>query len=126
MKELSWSVFEPLLGFGHIDFIVHFSQADLTRNLDLYFTQDPSPLDAVAPGWRNHVQRTERVQMRGRFFQYWASLFAARGFKIAKTVPLVVNSRSAPLYRLVLFSRHPLAHKLWDSVAGKSSQRKLF
>ena len=126
LKDLPWSVFEPLVGMKHVDFIVHFSQADLTRNLERYITQDPSPLDTFAPGWRNHVERGNPVEMRGRFFRYWVSLFEGHGFKVARSVPLIVNDRGAPLYRLVLFSRHPLAQKLWDSVADKSSQGKLF
>jgi len=126
LKDLPWRVFEPLLTLRHVDLMVHFSQADLTRNLDRYFDQDPSPLDEFAPGWRKHVDRGSPVQMRGRFFEYWVSLFEKHSFKIADAVPLVVNTRSAPLYRLVLFSRHPLAGKLWNSVADKSSQGKLF
>lgn len=126
LKDLPWRVFEPLLDLRHVDFIVHFSQADLTRNLDHYFNQDPSPLDGFAPGWRKHVDRTGAVQMRGRFFEYWVSLFQKAGFKLADAVPLMVNAKSAPLYRLVLFSRHPLAGKLWNAVADKSSQARLF
>lgn len=126
LRDLPWRVFQPLLGLKRVDLIVHFSQADLTRNLDRYFDEDPSPLDDFAPGWRKHVERSSPVQMRGRFFEYWVALFKAEGFKLADAVPLVVNTRSAPLYRLALFSRHDLAGKLWNSVADKSSQAKLF
>jgi three-Cys-motif partner protein len=126
LKDLPWAVFEPLLEMKHIDFIVHFSQADLTRNLERYIQEDPSPLDTFAPGWRGHVARGNAVAMRGQFFQYWVSLFEQHRFKVAKSVPLIVNGKRAPLYRLVLFSRHPLAQKLWDSVADKTPQGKLF
>jgi len=126
LKDLPWRVFQPLLKLSRVDLIVHFSQADLTRNLDRYFDEDPSPLDDFAPGWRGHVERSGAVQMRGRFFEYWVGLFKTEGFKLADAVPLVVNAKSAPLYRLALFSRHPLAGKLWNSVADKSSQGKLF
>ena len=126
LKHLPWRVFEPLLKVPRIDLIVHFSQSDLTRNLDRYFRQDPSPLDDFAPGWRRRVEHSEAVQMRGRFFEYWVGRFKAEGFKLADSVPLVVNTKSAPLYRLALFSRHDLAGKLWNSVADKTSQGKLF
>lgn len=126
LKDLPWRVFQPLLKLPRVDLIVHFSQADLTRNLDRYIREDPSPLDDFAPGWRRHVKHSGSVEMRGRFFEYWVGLFRAEGFTLADSVPLVVNTKSAPLYRLALFSRHELARKLWDSVADRSSQRKLF
>lgn len=126
LKDLPWRVFQPLLKLPRVDLIVHFSQADLTRNLDRYFDENPSPLDDFAPGWRGHVEPSGAVQMRGRFFEYWVGLFHAEGFKLADAIPLVVNVKSAPLYRLVLFSRHPLAGKLWNSVADRTSQGKLF
>ena len=66
LKDLPWQVFEPLIYLKHIDFIVHFSQQDLTRNLDLYIAQDPSPLDTFAPGWRRQVPMAGAVQMRGQ------------------------------------------------------------
>jgi three-Cys-motif partner protein len=126
LKDLPWRVFLPLLKLRRVDLIVHFSQADLTRNLDRYFEENPSPLDEFAPGWRLHVKQSGAVQMRGRFFEHWVGLFHAEGFKLADEVTLVVNAKSAPLYRLALFSRHPLAGKIWNSVADRSSQGKLF
>jgi three-Cys-motif partner protein len=126
LKDLPWRVFQPLLKLPRVDLIVHFSQSDLTRNLDRYIKEDPSPLDDFAPGWRQHVKQAGAVEMRGRFFEYWVGLFRAEGFILADAVPLVVNTKSAPLYRLALFSRHELARKLWNSVAEKSSQGKLF
>lgn len=121
---LPFEVFRCLAWHEHIDFIVHFSAADLMRNLERYFAEDDSVLDAFAPGWRDHVERRDPVQMRGRFFEYWLSLF--KGYQVADAVPLITNSKNAPLYRLVLLSRHPLAKKIWNSVAGQDDQGKLF
>ena len=123
LGALPFEVFRGLAWHDHIDFIVHFSAADLTRNLERYFAEDDSVLDAFAPGWREHVERRDPVQMRGRFFEYWLSLF--KGFQVADAVPLFTNSKNAPLYRLVLLSRHPLAKKIWNSVAD-GDQRSLF
>lgn len=123
LRDLPWTALEMLTWHRHIDFIVHFSQADLTRNLDRYFSEDHSPLDAFAPGWRDHVDRRSPVQMRGRFFEYWISLF--KGYQVADSVPLMTNSKNAPLYRLVLLSRHPLAKRIWKSVADAKPQREL-
>lgn len=126
LKDLPWEVVRPLFDQAHIDFIVHFSEMDLTRNLDRYITQDPSPLDAFAPGWRKHLTRAGRTTTRGQFFEYWVSLWAAEGFKLADQVPLMTSSSNSPLYRLVLFSRHPLAKKIWNSVAKSRTQGLLF
>lgn len=123
LADLPWEALDLLTWHQHIDFIVHFSQADLTRNLDRYFAEDSSPLDGFAPGWRDHVDQRDPVQMRGRFFEHWLSLF--KGYQVAETVPLITNSKNAPLYRLVLLSRHPLAKKIWNSVADAKPQREL-
>lgn len=126
LKDLHWQVFEPFIALPRVDFIVHFSVYDLNRNLLRYFQEDPSPLDLVAPGWREHVEERGEKHMRLRFFEYWVGLFTARGFQLADAVPLIVSATSAPLYRLVLLSRHKLAKKLWNSIAEDVSQSKLF
>lgn len=126
LGDLTWRIFEPLVNLERIDFIVHFHQADLTRNLDLYFDQDPSPLDDVAPGWRAHVTLGEKVQMRGKFFEYWVSLFERHHFKRARAIPLFETGTRVPLYRLVLLSRNDLASKLWNSVSKEDLQGRLF
>lgn len=126
LRDLPWRAFEPLLGFAHIDFVAHFSQSDLTRNLDTYFAEDSEILEAFAPGWRKHVgEMRDPVHMRGRFFEHWINLFAAHKFKVADFVPLITSGTEAPLYRLVCLSRHPLSGKIWKSL-NKAPQRELF
>jgi three-Cys-motif partner protein len=118
LASLPWDVFKPFLRHEHLDFIVHFSEGDLTRNLDTYTVQEQSSLDRFAPGWRERVGGMgEPAQMRGRFFEHWISLFEAERYKLAATVPLITNSKNVKLYRLVLLSRHPLGEKIWKSVA---------
>ena len=125
LSHLPWTLFEPLVAVPHIDLIVHFSQQDLTRNLDRYFAEEQSVLDAFAPGWRAAVDQRDKVQMRGRFIEYWISLFESHGFKAARRVPLVTTENNVPLYRLVFFSRHPFPRGLWDALDTKS-QSSLF
>lgn len=122
---LPWAALEMLTWHRHIDFIVHFSVQDLTRNFDRYFAEDQSVLDRFAPGWRDKVGEMRAPdQMRGLFFEHWAALF--RGYQLAEKVPSVVNSKNAPLYRMVLLTRHPLGKKIWNSVASVGPQRDLF
>lgn len=116
---LPWRVFKSLIGFKHLDFIVHFSESDLTRNLDTYSTQEQSALDHFAPNWRAKVgEMRDPVQTRGLFFAHWISLFELEDYKLAESIRFA-NSKNATLYRLVLLSRDPLAKKIWKSVAKK-------
>lgn len=114
---LPWEVFKLLVGHDHLDFIVHFSESDLTRNLDTYSAQEQSSLDSFAPGWRAKAgAMRDPVQTRGLFFAHWVSLFEAEGYKLAEAIRFA-NSKNVTLYRLVLLSRAPLAKKIWKSVA---------
>ena len=117
LGDLSWDVFKVMLPHQHLDFIVHFSQGDLTRNLDSYSAQEQSALDLFAPGWREKAgQMRDPVQTRGMFFAHWISLFEREGYKLAESIRFA-NSKNVTLYRLVLLSRAPLAKKIWKSVA---------
>lgn len=125
---LPLKIVEVLARVKRMDLIVHFSQNDLQRNLP-----EPSDLhngaafDAFAPGWRGAITAAahNRVMQRSQYFQHWISRIRSfDGYQVADAVPLIRNNRNAPLYRLVLFSRHPLGKKLWDDVA-KSPQYDL-
>lgn len=117
---LPWEVFSALTPHKHLDFIVHFSESDLTRNLDTYSAQEQSSLDLFAPGWRAKVgDMRDPVQTRGLSFEHWIHLFEAGGYQLAKAIKFT-NSKNATLYRLVLLSRElDLAKKIWKSVAKK-------
>ena len=117
---LPWEVFRVLTPHKHLDFIVHFSESDLTRNLDTYSVKEQSSLDLFAPGWRQKVgDMRDPVQTRGLFFEHWIHLFEAEGYQLAKAIKFT-NSKNATLYRLVLLSRElNLAKKIWKSVARK-------
>lgn len=119
LGDLPWDVFKAMVSHQHLDFIVHFSQADLTRNLDTYTGQEQSVLDRFAPEWRDKVgEMRDPVQTRGLFFEHWIGLFELEGYKLADSIRFA-NSKNATLYRLVLLSRAPLAKKIWKSVAKK-------
>ena len=117
---LPWEVFKVMTPHKHLDFIVHFSESDLTRNLDTYSAREQSALDLFAPGWREKVgDMRDPVQTRGLFFEHWVHLFEAEGYQLAKAIKFT-NSKNATLYRLVLLSRElDLAKKIWKSVAKK-------
>jgi three-Cys-motif partner protein len=124
LGALPFDVFRSFFFLRSVDFIVHVSANDLQRNLDSYLASDDSVMDAFAPGWRDRVTMGARNSMRGTAFEYWLSLFKREGFDGAKAQPLIRGPNNQPLYWLVAISRHPLAGKLWNDVAGKSPQGK--
>jgi three-Cys-motif partner protein len=126
MESMPFKVFQPFFFLKRVDFIIHFSTNDLQRNIEGELAKESSYLDDFAPGWRAVVRLESPATMRGKFFEYWASLFAKEGFKLASHIPLIVNTNKAPLYRLVMFSRHPLADKLWIATSGANKQPDLF
>lgn len=126
LASIPFEVFRAFFSLRRVDFIVHFSANDLQRNLDSFLAKDSSTMDLFAPGWRNHVDFRARDHMRGSAFWYWVSLFEKEGFKIAAEKPLIRGGTNQPLYWLVNLSRNALAGKLWDSVADKNPQHKLF
>jgi three-Cys-motif partner protein len=120
LGDLPWDVFKTMAWHKHLDFIVHFSESDLTRNLDSYSVQEQSALDLFAPAWRDKVgEMRDPVQTRGLFFAHWIGLFEVEGYHLAKAIRFT-NSKNATLYRLVLLSRElALAKKIWKSVAKR-------
>ena len=123
---LPFEVPEQFFHLKHVDFIVHYSENDIQRNLEQAITDETSHLDLFAPGWRDAVDVSAKATMRVHFMNHWLSLFAKHGFKHAESMPLIVNSKDAPLYKLVLISRADLALKLWNAVTNKAKQKKLF
>jgi hypothetical protein len=97
----------------------------LQRNLDSYTRPGDRRLERFAPGWRNAVDlgQTQRA-IRASLLQYWTTKMDALGLPPAR-IELVVGSKNQPLYWLALVSRHRLAHKIWDSIANVSRQRRL-
>jgi three-Cys-motif partner protein len=121
---LQFSVIRTLATLKHVDIIAHFSLMDLRRNLITQYREGGGSFDLVAPNWRNHV-RAERLNKREApqmFENYWIKLVEQTGLKASLHRPVFKNSRRAELYRLILFSRHPTAHKIWNSATTDPTQ----
>ncbi len=125
LNLLDFSVINTLARLKHIDIIVHFSLMDLRRNLITQYRDGGGSFDLVAPGWRIHVpaeQLTKR-EAPAAFEDYWIGLVEQTGLRAAVNRPVFKNGKRAELYRLMLLSRHDLAHKIWNSSAADSAQR---
>ena len=108
-------------------------QMDANRNLEHYLNPDNSKIDEFLdlPDWR---ERWRIAEGQGtRFPRYLAEEYSGQMEKLGylpvawHKMKQVRSEKNLPLYRLALFSRHPLAHQFWDEVLRYSSdQRSLF
>tara|TARA_B100001105_G_C22397884_1_gene447685 strand:- start:3368 stop:4285 length:918 start_codon:yes stop_codon:yes gene_type:complete len=125
LQFLSFEIIKKLATLQTIDFAVHFSTMDLARNVDMEFRR--GRFDDTAPGWSQAIDPSTmaRSSVREAFFDYWCGLIKGLCFEFSEKMPLITSDRKAPIYRLVFFSRHPLANRLWSDVA-RSPNGELF
>ncbi|ROT43906.1 hypothetical protein CHR62_15220 [Pusillimonas sp. NJUB218] len=119
LEYLSFSIIQRLAKLQSIDFAVHFSTMDLTRNIDLELNPQRGRFDHTLPGWRTKVPSNElsKASLPSWFFNQWCGAIESLGFKISHQMPLISNGQGSSIYRLVFFSRHPLADRIWGDVA---------
>ena len=123
---LPFEVFKPFLHLKHVDFIVHFSNNHVQRNLEQAIDNCDTALHRFAPDWGKHTDVSSKANMRLNFMRYWLSLFVSYDFKYAHSMPMMRNTINAPLYSLVLISKSDTALKMWNSVTNKLRQKPLF
>ncbi|MCL2160535.1 MAG: three-Cys-motif partner protein TcmP [Betaproteobacteria bacterium] len=122
LEYLSFSIFETLATLPHIDFAVHFSLMDLSRNVDMELDPARDRFDGASPGWRNRIDSSSmsKKQLAPWFFHDWCQNIHKLGFTVSKEMPLVTDKRGRPIYRLIFFSRHYFPNKIWDDVVVKN------
>lgn len=125
LNLLQFSVISALAKLKHVDIIAHFSLMDLRRNLITQYRDGGGSFDLVAPNWRVHVpaKQLNKREAPQAFENYWIKLVEQTGLKPSLNRPVFKNARRAELYRLILFSRKDLAHKIWNSAASDLTQR---
>jgi len=119
LELLSFSLIEQIAQLKNVDFAVHFSTMDLSRNVEFEFDPTRARFDDTAPGWRKNVDvlGSTKAAVPAAFFKYWCGLVRGLGFSFSKEMPLVFNDRGHAIYRLVFFSRHQLPTRVWADVA---------
>ncbi|MDR7334313.1 three-Cys-motif partner protein TcmP [Roseateles asaccharophilus] len=126
LEYLSFSIIEELAKLRFVDFAVHFSLMDLTRNVDMELDPDRDRFAGASPGWRERVPpNTSKARLPAWFFEDWMALISSLGFHVSQVMPLVEDGKGRALYRLVFFSRHAFPDKIWGDIA-KSPTRDLF
>jgi three-Cys-motif partner protein len=125
LSSLPWSIIECLAKrLSRVDLLIHFSSMHLMRSLPNFISGKEDGLDFFAPGWRDHVntsQRSDRV--REQIFDYWVSLLEKEGFKVPRqNVYSIRSPQGREVYKLVYASRHPLGLELWSRLRAPSGQ----
>lgn len=115
---LSFSIIERLAQLPYIDFAVHFSLMDLTRNVDMELDPARDRFNGANPGWRDRIPTNiSKASLAAWFFDDWRNRISKLGFSVSQEMPLVPNDQGRPLYRLVFFSRHALPDRIWGDIA---------
>ncbi|MDP3323791.1 three-Cys-motif partner protein TcmP [Hydrogenophaga sp.] len=127
LEYLSFSIIERLAKLQYVDFAVHFSLMDLTRNIDMELDPKRDRFDHALPGWRSAVptDALSKSSLPGWFFNAWCKAVGDLGFKVSGQMPLITDGKGRSIYRLVFFSRHPLPDRIWGDIA-RSRNLSLF
>jgi three-Cys-motif partner protein len=117
-----------------IDFLFLLAlQVDANRNIERYLSPANSKIEEFMglPDWR---ERWRIAEGRGtRFPRFLAEQFSGQ-METLRYLPapwdrmkqVRSDEKNLPLYRLALFSRHPLAYQFWDEVLRYSSHQQGF
>ncbi len=136
--EVTFKTLAQLTAGLHMDLLLTFQVNDLTRNVPLVLAgkQTPERLDAFfgTPGWRDVVTRfdsaaTRAPDLASALTDYYCDRLGTMGYGyVAQLHRLMRNRTSAPLYRLILASRHHRAPDLFRKISRieHSGQRGLF
>lgn len=119
LEYLSFSIIERLAKLQYVDFAVHFSLMDLTRNIDMELDPKRDRFDHALPGWRGAVPTSalSKSSLPRWFFDTWCQTIEGLGFKVSGQMPLITDGKGRSIYRLVFFSRHALPDRIWGDIA---------
>ena len=128
--DLPFDVLRAFQGLKHVDLLVHVSEMDVQRNLDLELADEgKSRLDTFAPGWRDHIDlhQPKRLMVR-QYLDYWVWLVDSIGWRRPPEVRAIKNTRNRLIYHLALLSQNEkLAGKFWShAVKADRNQSELF
>jgi len=132
--EVTFSTISRIVAGRAMDLIVTFQVSDLKRNAKLGLTND---LEAGrwdrffgTTNWRRIIADFEAKRILSpdlgtALADFYADRLAKLGYRVRGQMNrTMANTRGAPLYRVMLFSKHPLAEKLF-SVASRGRQGAL-
>jgi len=129
--NVTFSTISRIVDGRAMDLIVTFQVSDLKRNARLALTNETEAgrWDRFfgTPDWRRVIaefeaKRIAAPDLGSALADFYAERLAKLGYnERGQMNRTMANTRGAPLYRVMLFSKHPLARKLF-SVASRGSQ----
>lgn len=120
---LRWATFAKLATFERMDMVVNFPTYGFKRNFQ--FDSFKDRIDAMLgdDAWRSEVTDASDCH---QLIEHLRTRLSTLGYDVNKSRSLEIkNSHNATMFHLVLFSKHRLANKIWNSVAkiAPSGQR---
>ncbi len=128
--EMHWATVAKLASVGRMDLIINYPQGGLNRLLRLeYESKEQSLLDLFFGDrewrsiYRNWAARGSKTGLHRSLIDHYkgklrdlgyAQVFA--GGDVVEDEPLMRNTRSAPLYRLLFASKHNRGYEFWLKV----------
>ena len=121
--ELHWETVENLAS-RRTDMIIYYSQMGISREAPREIQQQPpSILDLFFgdTGWRQiyqQHQRGEEAFLHRALLDYYKSKLGAFGYRVDDPLsePMFINSKNAPMYRLLFVCKSPLGNKFWADI----------
>jgi three-Cys-motif partner protein len=117
-----------------IDFLILLAlHVDANRNVEHYLDPGNPKVDEFLdlPDWRERWKIAE--SQGGRFPRFLAEEYSGQMENLGylrqpwdRMKEVRSDEKNLPLYRLALFSRHPLAYQYWDEVLKYSSDQRNF
>ena len=104
--------------------IIYYSQMGISREAPREIQQQPpSTIDLFFGDtrWRQiyqQHQRGEEAFLHRALLDFYKSNLGAFGYKVADPIPepRFINSKNAPMYRLLFVCKSPLGNKFWADI----------
>ncbi len=130
LKDLAFATIDRLSS-RFIDFLMLIAtDMDATRNVSIYELPDNRVVENFLglPDWRNEwlASKARRESFSFHLMERFSNQMEARGYirvPIEETKLVRSTEKNLPLYRLALFSRHPLAKSLWEQARKYSDDQ---
>lgn len=130
--DVTFDTIRLLTAGRRIDLVITFQVSDIKRNVDraLARAERGAKWDRFfgTPGWRQAVaefeaRKTTAPDLGSALEDFYASQLATIGYTNRTQLNRSMkNTKNAPLYRVMLFSKNPLAIKLFDATSSTRSQ----
>lgn len=137
--EVNWKTVESLAEPYCMDLIINYPQMGLTRVMPNAIKDNPPTIVDLFFGgneWRSiyeKYQKREDLFIHRKLLDLLKAKLHTLGYQEVLRddevgdEPLMRNLKSAPLYRLIFASKHPLGHNFWHKVTKRdvSGQKRL-